>query len=158
VGDVENFMAVAHRYCAFIEATNALDRGVLVRELEGHLVSLYGAALLLPDAGASDRDAPDPMTREEQQALHRRLSGELGDLDFYQMMFDPYDWQDETPVTGSLADDMADIYLDLRKGFVVIEAGGTLDDAVWEWRFGFDHHWGRHAAHALYAAYVLAHD
>jgi hypothetical protein len=70
-------------------------------------------------------------------------------------MFDPY--EGEMPVVASLADDIADIYRDLKKGFALLDAGGSRDRAVWEWRHGFEHHWGRHAAHALYAVYVLTH-
>lgn len=92
-------------------------------------------------------------TTEEWQALSRRISEKLGDADYYRLIFDPY--QADPPVTASLADDVADIYRDLRGGFALLEPGGMRDGAVWEWRFGFDSHWGRHAAHALYAVRVL---
>lgn len=68
----------------------------------------------------------------------------------YSVMFDPYEF-DSAPVTGSLADDAADVYRDLKGGLTVIAEGGALENAVSEWRFGFDHHWGRHAADALHA-------
>jgi hypothetical protein len=42
------------------------------------------------------------------------------------------------PVVASLADDIADIYRDLKKGFALL---GSRDGAVWEWRHGFEHHW-----------------
>lgn len=49
VRNVEDFAAVARRFCAFVETADALDRNSLVRQLERHLVALYGAALMLPD-------------------------------------------------------------------------------------------------------------
>ena len=52
-------------------------------------------------------------------------------------------------MAGSLADDAADIYRDLPSGL--------NDNAVGEWRFGFDNNWGKHAAEALYALHSLTH-
>jgi Domain of unknown function (DUF5063) len=69
-------------------------------------------------------------------------------------MFDPYE-SGATPVMGSLADDAADIYRDLRGGLSLIDVDGGLDNAVWEWQFGFEYHWGVHAASALYALHSL---
>ena len=124
-----------------------------MRELERHLIALYSAALDLPTGDADGPDAPPSMTPDEWQALHRRLSEKFGDIDHYHLIFDPY--QEEPPVVASLADDVADIYRDLRDGFALLEAGGSREGAIWEWRFGFDSHWGRHAAHALYVVYAL---
>ena len=72
-------------------------------------------------------------------------------------MFDPYDPDGSAPVMASLSDDIADIYRDLQGGLVAFRAG-EIDDAVWEWRFGFDTHWGRHAAHGLFALHALITD
>jgi Domain of unknown function (DUF5063) len=71
-------------------------------------------------------------------------------------MFDPYD--DGALVAATLAHEIAGIYGDLKDGFALLEAGGSPEgSAVWKWRFGFEHHWGRHAAHALYLVHVLRH-
>lgn len=86
----------------------------------------------------------------------RALTAKLGDLDLYSFVFDPYE-EPTTPVVGSLANDIADIYRDLAEGFAAVEAGGTTESGLWEWRVGFASHWGRHAAHTLYGVYVLTH-
>jgi hypothetical protein len=151
----EEFDLVAARYCSFIESSEDLDRDRFLRELERHLVALYSAAIDLPFGGVDLADAPHSMTSGEWQALNERLSEKLGDTNDYQLMFDPY--EDKKPVVASLADDVADIYRDLKDGFALLDEGGSRDGAVWEWRFGFESHWGRHAAHALYAVYVLTH-
>jgi Domain of unknown function (DUF5063) len=153
--EAKNFGLLAAGYCAFVETSDDLDRDRFLRELEAHLVALYGAAIDLPFGGVDEPDAPSSMTSGEWQTLYRRLSEKLGDTNDYRLMFDPY--EDEMPVVASLADDIADIYRDLKDGFALLNAGGSRDGAVWEWRHGFDHHWGRHAAHALYAVYVLTH-
>ena len=154
---IEAFKIAAERYCAFIDASESLKRGEFVWQLMEHFVPLYAAGMRLPLAiGDDDFDAPSAMTHEEWQELFQRLSTQLGDADYYSVIFDPYEF-DATPVTGSLADDAADVYRDLKSGLAVIAEGGALEDAVWEWRFGFDNHWGRHTAEALYALHALTH-
>ena len=154
---IATFRVLAERYCAFIESSDPLKRGEFVWQLAEHLIALYAAGAELPFASVDDDfDAPDPVTHEEWQGLFRRLGRKLGDVDYYSVMFDPSEF-DSTPVTGSLADDAADVYRDLKRGLAVIAVGLGLDNAVWEWRFAFDNHWGKHAAEALYALHSLTH-
>ena len=57
-------------------------------------------------------------------------------------------------IVGSLADDLADTYFDLKEGLALQEAGETEPSRViWEWRFSFDIHWGEHALSALRSLY-----
>jgi Domain of unknown function (DUF5063) len=154
---IETFRALAERYCAFIESSDSLKRGEFVWQLAEHLIGLYSAGMRLPFAsGDDDFDTPSAMTHDEWQDLFQRLRSKLDDVDIYSVMFDPYE-SGSTPLTGSLADDAADVYRDLKAGLSVIAGGGGMDNAVWEWRFGFDHHWGKHAADALYALHSLTH-
>lgn len=151
------FRLLAERYCAFIESSETLGRGEFIWQLAEHLVGLYAAGMKLPlPHGDDEFDAPETMTNQEWHELFQRLGRKLGDTDLYSVMFDPYE-SGSNPVTGSLADDAADIYLELRSGLNVIAVEGGLDNAVWEWRFGFDNHWGKHAAEALYALHSLTH-
>jgi Domain of unknown function (DUF5063) len=53
-------------------------------------------------------------------------------------------------IHGSLADDLADIYRDLKKGLILSEKT-SAEDALWNWRLHFDFHWGNHAMSALKA-------
>jgi hypothetical protein len=74
---------------------------------------------------------------------------------FYREVFDP--WAEPTvgEVTGDIIDDLGDIYRDLRRGLVHWQ-DGNLADALWEWRFNFQIHWGEHATSALRALFVLS--
>lgn len=50
-----------------------------------------------------------------------------------------------------LWDDLADIYRDLHHGLKLWEVG-TSDaqaEAAWQWRFGFESHWGHHLFRAM---------
>ena len=121
-------------------------RGALVR-----LTRLYIAALELPPAWSKElADQPDAerVSDEDCQAVAvacRRLP-----LDYYGEVFDPLPVPPEEPVIGSLADDLCDIYRDVVTGLREYEAGRRAQ-AVWEWGFGFRHHWGDHATGAIRA-------
>lgn len=150
-----DFVPVAERFVAFVDSSSSLGREELIRQLERQLLDLYAAGLdLRPPEPVDESEPPASMTDDERAALHLRLAKEFGEFDIYWFTFDPYD-HGSTPVAGSLADDVADVYRDLSDGLAVLSSGGDLRTVLWEWRFGFDHHWGRHVAHALYAVYAL---
>lgn len=88
------------------------------------------------------------MTDEQWGQLYNQLKEKLGDWNLYQCVFDPT--TDKEAICGSLADDIADIYRDLKEGLVL----GTMNHArreniVWEWRLLYYSHWGHHAMDAL---------
>jgi hypothetical protein len=61
----------------------------------------------------------------------------------------PFGDQADEAVMLPLADDLADIHRDLTHGLRALADGAAHEDVVWEWRFGFYSHWGRHATEAL---------
>jgi hypothetical protein len=141
---------LAERFCSFVESSGTLNLNELVQGASEFIVALYAAALQLPSPEPTERDAPEAMTHAEWNALHRRLAEQFGQINSYSFFFDPYE-TDSQPVTASLADDLADIYRYLRTGLMLYGVPDSRNDAIWGWRFGFEDHWGRHAAHALYA-------
>jgi hypothetical protein len=56
----------------------------------------------------------------------------------------------DKPVTASLADDIADIYRDVVSGLRHYRAGHR-DEAVWQWTFTLQSHWGGHITGAIRA-------
>ena len=50
---------------------------------------------------------------------------------------------------------LAAMYRDLRAGLLKWERG-EAGEALWEWRFGFENHWGKHATGALRALWARA--
>ncbi len=69
-------------------------------------------------------------------------------FEIYWEVFDPYEL--DQPVAGSLSDDLLDVYRDVRGGLALWESRHDAD-AIWEWRFSFESHWGDHAVDALRA-------
>lgn len=72
-------------------------------------------------------------------------------LKYYSIMFNP-EVLEEAPVTGDLADDLADIYRDIKSGLLLHEAGHTVE-AIWVWKQTYMIHWGRHVTSAIHAIY-----
>src|SRR5262249_48569314 len=74
-------------------------------------------------------------------------------VDYYAEVFDPSVIPTEVPVIASIADDIADIYRDVVSGLGAYQVGRRAQ-AIWEWRFGFEHHWGGHATGAIRALHA----
>ena len=70
-------------------------------------------------------------------------------IDGYCAVFSPLNelGDDSGPVMISLRDALADIYLDLERGFRHFDSGHT-QSALWSWNQSFDSHWSRHLSHA----------
>lgn len=140
---VDNFVREARTYCRFVEKAAALQLADRLRAAREHLLSLYSAALSLPSVEPDDRDArPSHDVPTDWPGFE--------DKDAYWEVFDPYEHDDNEPVAGSLADDVLDVYSDIRRGLALWDASQT-QNAIWEWRFHFDIHWGDHAVDALRA-------
>jgi uncharacterized protein DUF5063 len=167
---VPPFRAVSARFIKIIRDRDTYSASDLLHRIHPLLAELYVAGFALPvkpesaygEDADDDVDLPvsDPAVREQRHARWRSIYIALGKQigtrwNNYQEVFDPYADPAETPVTGSLADDLADIFLDLEDGDE-LWAGGAFDAAVWEWRFGFESHWGEHITGALRAIRTLA--
>jgi hypothetical protein len=56
-----------------------------------------------------------------------------------------------------VADDLADIYRDIKNGLWLHENRHSTE-AIWEWKHSFNTHWGRHAVGALHALHCYMAD
>lgn len=141
---VHEFAESAKRFCAWSEGTAASPEDEACAALE-HLSSLYQQALSLPDIFSDE----DP-TEVDDNAWSKVYS-RFGSLPFndYAQCFDPAELSADA-VTADIADDLADIWRDLKQGLSLFDAG-HVDAAATEWRQSFWQHWGRHAAGGIYA-------
>jgi hypothetical protein len=57
-------------------------------------------------------------------------------------------------VGASLADDILDIYKDVKNGIILYEKNDHIE-AVSEWKSSFDIHWGNHAVDAIRALHSV---
>lgn len=140
--------AVAEDYCNLIEKADASD-GNWLEEMASILPRLHAAVAALGDANVLDHSlSPDLDARFELFAGLREM---LGNRDGYWMQFDVA--HDGQSMSGSLADDLTDIYCELKHGLklMTVEPGKALDD----WRCGYHLHWGQHLVDAERHLYEL---
>ena len=151
--DGEQFSAIAKRYCELVDGRAAHSVDAFLDSAAECLIEVAREAhRLRPVECDAHHDLDDGVSHEAWNALFMGLGEYLGNRSHYWQVFDPTNQADHESVGGSLADDLADIYRDLRRGLVLWESE-RRSCAVWEWRFGFWSHWGAHLFGALSAAY-----
>lgn len=142
--------AIAEAYCSLIESAKESDLSWLARMAE-LLPQLHAAvdSLKLADDQGEYLLAPDLDFRFELYAELRQL---LGQRDAYWMEFDvAHDGQN---MTGSLADDLTDIYCELKHGLGLMKY--EPEQAYESWSSGYRLHWGRHLLDAERHLYELS--
>jgi hypothetical protein len=140
-----------------VEEAPALGPFELLRRVDADVPSLYRAALRLPDVAPATDGVPDSAVDHRRWVVvFNSLRSVLGPHDIYWAVFDPTEL--EQPVTGSIAEDLADTYRDLMNGLALLDAGAPVADVLWTWRFSFGNHWGRHVLGALQVTHWLIHD
>ena len=151
---IESFLAVAADYCQLIESRAAFDRIALCRRSFELLSRLIHLATLLPNIEPDTIDPPQERVRHEEWGqIFGDLAQRLGTADGYWMVFDPYDPHDHSSIMTSLADDLADVYRDLKDSLAQGDGAGPIRDDLWNLKFAFETHWGQHAVDAVKALY-----
>jgi hypothetical protein len=144
------FAAAARRYVAAVDSAPERDPELLLGDLAALLPVLYEAALQLPDvAGEVDEPSGEArVTAGQWKDVFDRLQEGLPGDDYYWTV-EPSIEEEPVELAGSLADDLADIYADVKPGLDFVAAGGSTSSAAREWRLSFWSHWGTHAVEAL---------
>ncbi len=141
---VEEYYELVKRYCSLVE--DLVITRERIEELMSILLQLYEKAFHLPDIAVKDVSV-------------KRFEGVLPlkiDLpNYYWLVFDPFDDEDEDKLVGStIFDDLNDIYRDLKEGLDEYEIG-EIGDAVFDWKDGASGHWGDHAVSLIKALHWL---
>jgi hypothetical protein len=150
---LESFVEEVRVFCDWVEKPPANSDSEL-KILMRLLAQLHIRVLELPEFEAGDDDIEPE--QPSQEALGK-ICGRFGSLpvNYYTMCFDPLAVPPEEPVEGSLADDVSDIYSDLKQGLSLYDAGHT-SEAGWQWNFSFLTHWGKHLTSAQCALHSYA--
>jgi len=169
---IRAFVGAAHRYCSLIESHPA-DREEWLAEVLHAISILYAAAPVVRELGLpsdqgeggespKSRNIPNELrlSNDQWQVIFDHLRNILGKDAAYVAFFNPAtaDPTKDEPTTGDLADDLADIYRDLKPGLVAWELStdNYLEDILFQWtHYGHIHHWGRHAVDAMRALHWL---
>jgi Domain of unknown function (DUF5063) len=126
---VARFVEAVARYCGMIERLSGSRRAWAVRTLRA-VTELEAAACALPPV-AMEPEGPFPRRLDDSERIFNRLLGWLGPRGGYFVTLNG----DEVRVSGCPADDLRDIYCDLRPGLERWRGGPSEADAiiVWEW-------------------------
>jgi Domain of unknown function (DUF5063) len=106
------FREVAGQFCAAVDSARGVNRDDLVLKIYRILPLLIGEAISLPviessEGGNQTGHKKTRITREQWGELYSLLKEKLGDWNLYSQVFDPT--KDKEAISGSLADDIADI-------------------------------------------------
>lgn len=144
---VDAFAESARNYCAWAEGLplEPHEELTVARRL---LVELHRAAIYLPD-NCPERDTEDKLNAEDWKKVCSRFQNLP--VNGYWDVFDPL--AEAPPVFNTLWDDLTDIYRDVKEGLILFDEG-RVEEAIWEWRFNFEIHWGGHLTGAQRAIHA----
>jgi len=149
--ETNELLAIARRYCEVIEAMDDGNREPLAQLYE-ILPRLHAAMTRLPTQEDSSYDANVDLDQRFER--FSRLRALLGDLDGYWMEYDVTPSLQE--MSGSLADDLTDIYCELKNGLKRLDRNDDAGRTLGGWRTGFCKHWGQHVVDAERHLYTLS--
>ena len=151
---VEHLSMIARNYCAWVEAP-PLPEEAEVKTALRLLADLSSAIMATPSLGCGEDIACERISGEEWGAIYKRFASLP--FNYYLTLFSPAKLLEQEPVVGDLADDLADMYRDIKEGLWLFDHGHSVE-AVWSWRDSFQTHWGRHATNALYVLHTWSAD
>ncbi len=157
------FQKAAIRFCSLLE--NDINSSVVwTRQILDVLAEVYSIGQKLPDLSllGVSMDTPEEFRIGEHdwKQIFERVSRAIPRRHYW-MYFDPILKSDsnQEAVVGDLADDLADIYRDLKSGLSIWESQLRIQvpEIVWNWKFLFQAHWGQHAIDAMQVLHQIVH-
>ncbi len=149
----QELIETARQYCRLIEQGG--EQTDLLKPLIRILPRLHAGIVALHDPGGASLP-PELADFDDRFDLFSELRAKLGELDMYWLEYDeptePAAGVDHR--SGSLADDLTDIYFELKRGLNMLEAAG-MDEVAHLWEVGFRQHWGQHLVDAERHLYSL---
>ena len=153
--DSEQTIEFVHQAGQFIETliqSGSLKRSELLKKLQVQLPDLYIRALQLPRVASIFEESNQKfVTEEEYDHLKDHLTLKFGYLNDYLEIVEPDFSEADGPVPATLAEDMADIYQDLKDFLMLYQVGDEdiMNDAIWECRLNFERYWGQKLLNSL---------
>jgi hypothetical protein len=160
--DVISFVQSGRKFCALLECRD-WDKEHWAEAVLPTLAQLYADALRLPAVDPDEFQklpAVFDVSRKQWNELYEALGKFLADSRWYWAYFDPTEPRDskEAAIGGDLADDLGDIYRDVKPGINAWDSGvdDYLEQIIFHWTCaGFHSHWGVHAVSAMRALHPL---
>ena len=150
---VIEFVAVANEFCKYVERAQELQGDDLLKILQRILPLMYIKASLLPALQPYFENGNEKFVTEAQwESINSLLSDKFGAADDYLEIFD-IKASDAECVPASIAENMADIYQDIKDFLLLYQTGSqeVMNDAIWECKMNFESHWGQKLVNSLKA-------
>lgn len=152
--NVVEFVAVANEFCKYAEHASELKGDELLKILQRILPLMYLKASLLPSLNPYFDDGNEKfITESDWLRINDTLKEKFGTANDYLEVFDEKMTESDGPVISTIAENMADIYQDM-KDFLLLYQTGTaevMNDAVWECRMNFENFWGQKLVNSMRA-------
>lgn len=155
---IVEFVASTNEFCRYAEHAGEIEGRELLAILQRLLPFIYLKASLLPPLEPVFGEGNEKFVREEDwNRIHDTIKAKLGTADAYLEVFDDRMKESETPVVVSLAENIADIYQDLKDFLILYQTGTSelMNDALWECRMNFENFWGQKLVNSLRAIHKL---
>ncbi len=147
---IATFVALVREYLEAVDNAVNLGPHAFLSVCARILPQIYALGLDLPDTeptnGTLDSEVISPMSE---------LTALSGEYNLYAEVFDPC--FDKEFLTKTIADDLADIYLDLKRPLLAFEAGDR-GNSIWQWKFNIQTHCGDHLVDVLRPIHRLIND
>ncbi|NCD41781.1 MAG: DUF5063 domain-containing protein [Bacteroidia bacterium] len=142
--NVLEMLTVAHEYCLFTEKADTYTQEEILDYMQKICPLLYLKGTLLPDIVPEYPEANERYITEEQwENVFKTLKEKFGEYDQY--WYHDYNSIDiNDPIKGSLADNFADIYQDLKDFTLLFQKNSIAakENAIAELKQLFVSHWG----------------
>lgn len=154
LNNVKEFATISEEFCYFLENANQRSFKEFLSLAQKLTSLLYLKASLLPDiSNINNEEIEKFVTEEAWTAIHDSVKKIMKNHNFYHLCDNP----ENDGQTLSIAEDMADIYQDI-KDFTELYKTGVYDmiyDGTAECRNNFRHYWGLKALNALRAIHLI---
>ncbi|MCF8296976.1 MAG: DUF5063 domain-containing protein [Saprospiraceae bacterium] len=142
---VLEMITVAYEFCLFIESAENYDKQTVISYLQKVCPLIYIKGALLPEIEVSDESAAERFVTEENwESIFSMLKTKFGkDDEFY--IIDDNLITGVKPIVASLADNLADVYQDLKDFVMLYQKNLTVakECAVRDCKVLFENNWGQ---------------
>lgn len=139
------FANTAEAFCAHIEGAATTDRVTFVRVCFVLISRLLSEVIELPEISLESDG--EEIRDDRYDTILQGLKVQFAENNYYTMMFEAFGIAAE-PAVGSISDDLADMWRELKSGLESLQQG-RLENAVAQWRSSFGNGWGDQATQVL---------
>lgn len=156
--DTLEFVTVAVEYCIFLERFEGLTSKEFVDRLTKILPLLYLKAQLVPEVEEQDFEvAADVVNEEDYNFILDRATAIMGkDNDYLEVFVEDMQYSAE-PIIAHIAENLADIYQDVRNFAAIYERGVDehMYGALYICMSHFKEYWGQTLTNVLRALHAV---